>query len=175
MISQTWVVQKANLQSAWSKSNSAWGNLTNWWGRPTAVHYTSGRMNGCQGLGRKGMVALCGGWTIWTTLEMDQCTVSQHLQTLWWHSRTACCWKMLLMLDRLGSSGFKSIWRNVQVTIRSGWKREVKAKSNGRWIWKSRKAETLETWSWHCQMRHAWLSFTVCRMSTITSYPPYNS
>jgi len=53
MIRQTWAELKAKPQSAWSKRNSRWSNLSKGWGSPTLEPSTPGRTNGCLGLWRR--------------------------------------------------------------------------------------------------------------------------
>jgi len=81
MIHRSWAVQKANLQSAWSKLNSPWSNLLKRWGRQPRVCSTSGRKYAWLVFRRASIDPLFGGTTVWNIFKVDPGTGRWWLQT----------------------------------------------------------------------------------------------
>jgi len=175
MISQTWAVPKAKLQSAWSTLNFLWRNLPKGWGSPTLAHSTSGRMDGWLGFQGKCICELSGGWTIWNSIEMDPYTARCCLQIVWWVLRYGHSWKTLKIPSGFGDIESRYSSTDGQVTFGRRERREGKVTSNWWWIrdgvWAHRKKVTSQSRQKHL----SWLWLVGCWTATMTRHLASNS
>ena len=167
MILRTWEVQEANRWSACSIMNSPWSNLPKWWGSPTRVHSTSGRMYQWLGVWRWIIGQLAEGGINWKSFRMDHLTGRRRVPIVWWHSWTGCLWLTSIMVNGFGGRGLRCGWRNVYAKF--GWwgKREDMATCDRHQIWASPTAKWWEVISPSCYLQRLWLWFAGCRMARI--------
>jgi len=163
----TLAVQMANCQAAQWKPNCSWSTLPKEWGMPTTVRSTSGRKYGWWGYCRSNISPVSRGRTVWNSFQVVPCTGRQRLEIIWQHSRTACDWKILIMLNGFISSAWKWFWRNVKGKFGRRGQREGKATSKWQLTWVSMPAKGHEVTCPSCQIQHSWFSFTRCRVVKI--------
>jgi len=119
MICQTWAAPKAKLQSACSKQNSLWCNLSKGWGSPTLVHSTSGRKYGWLGVLKRSIGPLSGDRTVWNNCEINPCTGWQRLQIIRRPLKPGCDWQVSIMPHGFGDTELRWYLRTVQVRFGS--------------------------------------------------------
>jgi len=166
-ICQTWEVQKANPQLAWSKPNSDWSNSPTGWGRPSTVHSTSGRKYRWQSFPRRSIGPLSGGRTVWNMFEMDPCPGKRRSQIVWLHWRTGWHWLISIILNRFTGRGLKCFWIVVRPKFVRQGKMETEATHDRLRIWESTRAQRREVTSPRPQIQCSLLWFAGCRMARI--------